>query len=272
MILPRYLNVSLKRCKKRREIGGEEPEIKVSSNRRWAENRHMDTSSPSAGQIMLTSVQMLCSLLCAKHFVTLHRRCDATVGIAFCLNALHSCSAPLHFSLSVWIPVWLEQPLSQHCPLSCLSPSLNTRLRWLFCFWIPVNIFILHWWGVLRPDVWWGVINNICPFYFFLLFFFYLFTLRKAVGEGEGGGGGGWVSFLKFTWTCVQTTLRGRATVKERESVPPKADLVYRYCRLTVETRWQIKDVPTLKNTLILWHICHTHMFLCYFTGSTSIQ
>lgn len=118
-------------------------------------------------------------------------------------------AAPLpNISQSLWSPVWLQQLLSQHGSLSCLSPSQNARL-WLFCFWILVNIFILILGG---PDLWWGVINNICPIW-------YLFTLRQEVG---GGGGGGWVPFLKFTWTCVQTTWRGRATVKVCESdLPP---------------------------------------------------
>lgn len=74
-------------------------------------------------------------------------------------------AAPLpNISQSLWIPVRLEQLLSQHYPLSCPSPLQNTRLWWLFSFWILVNIFILHWRvGVLCHDSRWGVINNICP-------------------------------------------------------------------------------------------------------------
>lgn len=94
----------------------------------------------------------------------------------------------------------------------------------------------------------------------------YLFTLQEEVGEGRGG----WVPFLKFTWTCVQTAWRGRATFKEWVS-PPKADLVYRYCRLTFETWRQIKAKPTLNYTFCLWHICQTHPLLCYFTDSYTI-
>ena len=93
--------------------------------------------------------------------------------IVFVEASVPTAAAPLpYISQSLWIPVWLEQLLSQHCPLSCLSPSQNTRL---FCFWILVNIFIQPW-GVLHNDLWRGVINNICPI---------LVSLHIAAGSGR---------------------------------------------------------------------------------------
>lgn len=124
--------------------------------------------------------------------------------------------------------------------------------RRLFCFWILVNVFILPRQGVI--DLWQGVIDNICPIS-------YLFTLRQEAGEG-GGGGGGWVPFLKFTWTCVQTTWTGRAAFKVCESAPPRQTWF-----LDIAGKWQI---PALNYALILRHICHTRLLLCYFTGSNS--
>lgn len=116
--------------------------------------------------------------------------------------------SPTLFTL--WIPAWLEQLLSKHSPLSHLSPSQNTRLRWLFCFWIPVNIFIPPRGGSCT------IMYDEELLTIFVLAW-YLVTLHEEVGEGRGVS----VPFLKFTWTCVQTAWRGRATFREWVSPHP---------------------------------------------------
>lgn len=124
-------------------------------------------------------------------------------------------AAPLpNISQSLWIPVRLEQLLSQHYPLSCPSPLQNTRLWWLFSFWILVNIFILHRRGscaMIRDEE--------------LLTIFVLF-LHIVAGSGKGRRRR--VSPIpeihlnlcanksqRFPW-------RGRATFKACESVLPQ--------------------------------------------------
>ncbi len=155
-------------------------------------------------------------------------------------------AAPLHFSLSVdscMIRAAAVTTLS-----SFMSLSFTKYQTEMFCFRILVNIFILRQRGVLLRDLWWGVINNICPN-------FCLFTLKQEAGEG----GGGWVSFLKFTWTCVQTTLRGRATVTERESVPSRQILQANFW----DMRTNRGHTHSRLHSFSLAYLPHTHICFC---------
>lgn len=130
-------------------------------------------------------------------------------------------SSPLPgISQSPWIPVWLARPLSQHYALSSLSFTND-------CATIPVLLLntcqcFRYTRGVLKWFIMRGI-NNILS---------YLVCLHIATGNGRGKGG--WVPFLKFTWTHVQTTVRGfqGGEGPHLECVSqssPKADLVYRY-------------------------------------------
>lgn len=138
-------------------------------------------------------------------------------------------------SQSLWIPSWLQQLLSQHRRLSCLSPAQNTRLRWLFCFWILVNIFILTTpRGVLTYDE-------------ELLTIFVLFGIsshwgRKWEKEEEGES---------HSWNSPEPVCKQHGGEGPQLKCVSQPSL-RRHCRLT----------------LILWHICHIHLLLCYFKGS----
>lgn len=100
-----------------------------------------------------------------------------------------------------------------HNPVLLLtsSPSSNTRPRWLFSFWILVD--------VVRLDPRTGPRAAIPAEELWTIFVLLSNSLHIAGGSGRGKR---WVSpFLKFTWTCVQKAWRRRATLKHR-SLPPR--------------------------------------------------
>lgn len=150
------------------------------------------------GEVLVKSESLLCFL--SEHTL-----------IVFAGASVPTAAAPLpYISHSLWIPVWLEQLLSQHCPLSCLSPSQYTRLKRTVVFLNTCQYFQSTAGG---PAPWRGVINNICPI-----------SASLHVAGGSGRGRGRALPFLKFTWTCVQTTRRGWATFKVCESAPHPQD------------------------------------------------
>lgn len=93
---------------------------------------------------------------------------------------------------------------------AAVTTFANIPLWWMFCFWIMVNIFILHW-----------RVEGVMIYNEELLTTFVLLVSPHIVaGSGRGRAGRGRCApFLKFTGICVQTTLRGfpwrgRATFK----------------------------------------------------------
>lgn len=91
-------------------------------------------------------------------FTSLHLN---TVSVA---ASVPTAAAPLpNISQSLWMPLRLEQLLSQHYLLSCLSPSQNTTLKMTVFFLNTCQYFSFYTVGVLCHDLRWGVIDNICP-------------------------------------------------------------------------------------------------------------
>lgn len=121
----------------------------------------------------------------------LHWECTV---ILLVLVSVPSATAPLP---SVHVPVDSCVIRVAALTTSLMSPSQNYQTMMIVLFLNTCQCFY-------SPR---GVCTRISDEEYFEQYLSYLMSLYIVAGSERGRGG--WVPFLKFTWTCVQTTARG---------------------------------------------------------------
>lgn len=172
-----------------------------------------------------------------------------------------SCSSPLHFSVRV-----------DSCLIRAAAVTTSSSFMSLLFIEYQTNMAVLF-------------LNTCQYFHSFCLsggscaliydeelltisvLFWYLLTLEQEVRRGRREGGG-----RRRVSPIPEIHLK--PVCKQHGGEGPRLKSVSQFPqgRRGLQILQAIVVVPTLHYSLSLWHVCHTHLLLCCFSGSSTVQ